>query len=153
MWAPVFVFVSFLRFHLFLEKGEGREKKRERNINVDASHTRPILGAKPQPKHVSWLGIEPATLWLTGWHSIHWATQTRAWLQFLISDIQSFLNILAAVFFHLSHFTTKSTTFENKFKFAPFVYIEGKIHQIYGLVSFKAKKKLDSRIISSLPRD
>ena len=31
-----------------------------------------------QPRHVSWLGIELATLWFTGWHSVHWATPARA---------------------------------------------------------------------------
>ena len=28
----------------------------------------------PQPRHVPWLGIEPATFWFTGQHSSHWAT-------------------------------------------------------------------------------
>ena len=36
------------------------------------------LGSGPQPRHVPWLGIEPATLWFTGLHSIHSATPTRA---------------------------------------------------------------------------
>ena len=35
-----------------------------------------------QPRLVHWLGIEPATLQLKGWNSIHWATPARAsfWL-------------------------------------------------------------------------
>ena len=38
----------------------------------------PTWGPGPQPRHVPWLGIEPATLWFAGWHSIHWATPARA---------------------------------------------------------------------------
>ena len=41
------------------------------------SHT-PKLGPGLQPRHVPWLGIEPATLWFAGWHAIHWATPARA---------------------------------------------------------------------------
>ena len=42
----------------------------------------PYRGPGPQPRHVPWLGIEPATLRFTGWHSIHWDTPARAviWL-------------------------------------------------------------------------
>ena len=36
------------------------------------------LGTRP------WAGIEPATPWFTGWHSIHWATPARANLSFKI---------------------------------------------------------------------
>ena len=31
----------------------------------------PNWGPGSQPRHVPWLGIEPAALWFTGWHSIH----------------------------------------------------------------------------------
>ena len=56
--------------YLFLERGEGREKERERNINVWLPLTCPHnWGPCPQPRHVPQLGIEPATLWFTG--SIH----------------------------------------------------------------------------------
>ena len=39
--------------HLFLERGEGREEERERNINVclPLSHA-PQWGLGPQPRHV-----------------------------------------------------------------------------------------------------
>ena len=37
----------FKIFYLFLERGEGREKKRERNINVWLPLTRPLLGTWP----------------------------------------------------------------------------------------------------------
>ena len=41
------------------------------------SHT-PYWGPGLQPRHVPWLEIEPATLWFTGQHSIHWATPAKA---------------------------------------------------------------------------
>ena len=37
----------FLRFYLFLERGEGREKERERNINVWLPLACPLLGIRP----------------------------------------------------------------------------------------------------------
>ena len=60
------------------ERGEGREKERERNINVwlPLTHSHGVPGL--QPRHVTWLGIEPATLWFTDQHWIHWATPARA---------------------------------------------------------------------------
>ena len=54
----------FQRFYFFLERGEGREKERERNINVRekyrsvSSHTCPNQGLNPQPRHVPWPGID-----------------------------------------------------------------------------------------------
>ena len=54
--------------YLFLERGEGREKKRERNINVREKHwlvaSQTLLGQgpNPPPRHVPWLRIELATL-------------------------------------------------------------------------------------------
>ena len=38
----------------------------------------PTWGPGPQPRHVPWLGIEPATLVFTGQQSINWATPVRA---------------------------------------------------------------------------
>ena len=64
-----------------LERGEGREKERKRNINMWLPLTHPLRwceGLGPQPRHVAQPGIEPATLGFTGWHSIHWATPARA---------------------------------------------------------------------------
>ena len=49
--------------YVFLEAGEVKDKERERSINVWL----PLL----HPWNVPQLGIEPATLWFTGWHSIH----------------------------------------------------------------------------------
>ena len=44
----------------------------------------PHWGPGLQPRHVSWLGMEPVTLWFTGWHSIHGGTPAR--LFFTISN-------------------------------------------------------------------
>ena len=38
----------------------------------------PGWGPGPQPRHVPWLRITPATIWFTGQYSNHWATPTRA---------------------------------------------------------------------------
>ena len=65
------------RFYLFLERREGREKERERNIdvweNIDA-HPQPGIGR--QPRHVPWLGIKPVTFRFGP--SIHRATPATA---------------------------------------------------------------------------
>ena len=87
---------SFYKFYLFLERREGREKERERNINVwdmsCLSHA-PKCGPVLQSRHVPWLGIELATLWFTASCSIPWATPTRAKLSFLIIYIFKFFYI------------------------------------------------------------
>ena len=54
--------VYFLKeFIYFLDRGEGRKKERERNIN--ASHVPCTREPGLQLRHVPWLGIELATLW------------------------------------------------------------------------------------------
>ena len=46
-------FLFFLRFYLFiLDRRGGREKERERNINVWLPLTRPYWGLGPQSRHV-----------------------------------------------------------------------------------------------------
>ena len=67
-------------FIYFLERREGREKKKERNIYVQEIYqlVAPNWGPGTYPRHVPWLGIEPATFWFAGWHSIHWATLASA---------------------------------------------------------------------------
>ena len=59
------------RFYLFLEREEGREEERERNINVSLLSHAPYWGPSRQPRHVPCLGIKPAALGFEGWHSIH----------------------------------------------------------------------------------
>ena len=65
-----------------LDRGEGREKGRETSM-CDCLSCTPYWRPGLQPSHVPWVGIEPATLWFTGWHSIHWATPARAISEFL----------------------------------------------------------------------
>ena len=78
-----FLFLKKDFIYLFLERGEGREKERVRHSNVWLLLAHPHQRPKPQPRHVPWLGIELATLWFSGRHSIHWATPARAIYIFL----------------------------------------------------------------------
>ena len=72
--------IGFCVFFLFFspKRGEGREKERERDINGCLLRV-PNWGPGLQPRHVTWLGIEPSTLCFAGQHSIHWATPARAY--------------------------------------------------------------------------
>ena len=69
--------LSFLFIYLFIFRERTREGERERNINVWLPPAHLHQGPSPQPRHVPWLGIELATRWLAGQHSIHWATPAR----------------------------------------------------------------------------
>ena len=57
---------------LILKRGEGKEKKRERNVNMReklwlvALHRCPDQGPNLQPRHVSRQEIELATVWFEG---------------------------------------------------------------------------------------
>ena len=66
-WKLIFFKEVFFKdfIYLFLEQGKGKEKERERNISVCLPLTWTPLGPGLQPRHVPWLGIEPATLWFT----------------------------------------------------------------------------------------
>ena len=80
-----FCFKFTWRITSFSEKGEGREKERERNINVReihwlvASHMHPDQGPNLKPRHVPWLKIEPITLHFAECCPTRWATPVRAW--------------------------------------------------------------------------
>ena len=69
------IFFFFKLINLFLERWEGREKERERNINVWVPLACPLLG--------TWLTTQSCaltgnlTLCFSGEHSIHWATPAR----------------------------------------------------------------------------
>ena len=74
----------FSTYFFFLrERGAGREKERERNINVRENHQlvascmRPDQGWNLQPSYVPWPGIKPATFCFIGWCLINWATPFR----------------------------------------------------------------------------
>ena len=71
--------ITFLkRFYVFIfrERGRAGERETEKHPCVVSSHT-PNRGPGPQPSHVPWQGIQPATLWFAGRRSIHWATPAR----------------------------------------------------------------------------
>ena len=67
-----------------LARGEGRQKEREREIDVREKHRLVVSGTCPnqglnlQPRHVPWPGIEPVTLRFVGWCPTNWATLARA---------------------------------------------------------------------------
>ena len=74
----IYLKLYFQRFYLFLDRMEGREKEREREHQCVVAFHMPCA----QPRHVPWLGIEPATLWFSGQCSVHWATPVMAPLGF-----------------------------------------------------------------------
>ena len=88
VFFAILCFKKNILFIYFLERGERKEKETERNISVWLPLVHPLLGAwpGPQPRHVPWLEIEPATLWFAGWSPIHWATQARALPSFSSGD-------------------------------------------------------------------
>ena len=80
----------FLRFYLFLFREEGREKERERNIDVREKHqlvaccTCPDWVPNLQPRCVLWLGIERVATFCFAkkktqqkWCPMSWATRVR----------------------------------------------------------------------------
>ena len=76
-------------FIYVLEKWGGREREGEKHQCARYTNqlplTHPNWGPGLQPRHMPWLGIYPANLWFTGWHSIHWATSARTKVGMLIS--------------------------------------------------------------------
>ena len=64
------VLKKFLKIlFIYFREGERRERGRETLMCGCLLHT---------PRHVPWLGVEPATSWFTGRHSIHWTTPAMA---------------------------------------------------------------------------
>ena len=68
------LFKIFIYLFIIRERGREGEREGEKHQCMVASqvphhpaHWRP----GPQPRHVPCLGIEPATLWFAGLHSIH----------------------------------------------------------------------------------
>ena len=57
--------------YLFLERGEGREEERERNINVWLPLEHPLLGTWPTTQAGALTGNGTTVLWSAGWPSIH----------------------------------------------------------------------------------
>ena len=79
------MFIDFLKgdcIYLFLDRGEGREYERERNISHLPLECARTGGLNPQPRHAPWPGIEPVIFCFVGECSTDWATSVRAicWL-------------------------------------------------------------------------
>ena len=73
---PAFLFFRDF-IYLFLEVGREGERKGEKHQGVVASRAPPTRDLACNPGMCPRLGIKPATLWFTGQHSVHWATQAR----------------------------------------------------------------------------
>ena len=82
-WECCFLEILFLRFYLFLDRGEGRVKEGEGHHCVKEtligclSHS-PNRGLGLQPSRVPWPGIKPATFCLSGWCATKWTIRVRA---------------------------------------------------------------------------
>ena len=63
--------ILFIYLFIFRQRGREGERKGEKHPCVVASRTPHTGEPGLQSKDVPQLGIEPATLWFTGWHSIH----------------------------------------------------------------------------------
>ena len=75
----LYLFKIFKIFYLFIfREGKGGRKRGGETSMCGCLSSAPCWGLGPKPRHVSCLGIEPATLWFSGWHLIHWATLARA---------------------------------------------------------------------------
>ena len=90
---PSFLPSIFTRGYVFIDSRErGRERKRERNIDVRQKHwlvaSRMCANQESTPKHryVPRPGIEPATFWGMGHHSNQLSHLARAWQCFLMNS-------------------------------------------------------------------
>ena len=70
--------------YLFLERGTGREKERERNINVWLPLMWPPLGTWPATQACALTGNRTGYPLVHSPHSVHWATPTRAGILILL---------------------------------------------------------------------
>ena len=66
LFLMLFFLFFFLRFYLFIFRERGKEGERERETSMyDSLSLGPQRRPGLQPRHVPWLGIEPAILWFT----------------------------------------------------------------------------------------
>ena len=79
--------------YLFLERGKGREKERQRNINVWLPLSCPLLGTWPKTQECVQTWIEPLPLWFTGQHPIHWAIPAKVVLHYEFFPLNTFLKL------------------------------------------------------------
>ena len=88
-WKTALICFYFLKYFicLFIEKGEVRERERERNIevrNIDQFPlTRPQMGTKPTTQAHPPAGNLTSDWHLVGWCPANWSTWVRAWSVFI----------------------------------------------------------------------
>ena len=83
----VFFFFFFLTILFIFREGKGGTKRGWETSTCGCLSCAPYRAPGPQPRHVPWLGIEPATFWNILWHSIHWATLARATSRSLLLNV------------------------------------------------------------------
>ena len=127
--ADVFYIFFSSIFYLFIFRERSKEGERgretlmcERYIELlPLSHTT-NWEPGPQPRHVPWLGMELATFWFTGRHSIHWATPARVAFHFMTVcclpnySINSAINQKWLLSFYCWECTLKLRTVKNDHK-------------------------------------
>ena len=64
---------NFLKdfIYLFLQRGEGKEKERKRNINVWLPLVHPLLGIWPATQACDLTGSRTGNPLVRSWHSVH----------------------------------------------------------------------------------
>ena len=114
----MFVVFFFNFIYLFLERGEGGRKRGRETSMCGCLLSTPNWGPGLQPRHVPWLGIEPVTLWFTGWHSVYWATPARATLLILITSFLLLVfNLVCSSLYSSTRHKVKITDFRLFFFF------------------------------------
>ena len=83
-----FFFKDFI--YSFLERGEGKDKERERNINVWLPLTCPPLGTWPATQACALSGNQTGDPLVRSPCSVHWATPARAYHCLLVFRVQVF---------------------------------------------------------------
>ena len=69
-WKYQILFLKYF-IYLFLERGREGEREGEKHQCVVASHMPQTGDPACKPSMCPRLGIQMATLWFTGWHSVH----------------------------------------------------------------------------------
>ena len=87
--VPFFFFYPHLRTCLLNSERRERRKRERKKHQAVASHAHPNQGPNLQPRHVPWLGIEPATFCFARQCPTHWATPARAHFCLHISLLQN----------------------------------------------------------------
>ena len=88
--------------YLVLDRGEGRERKKERNINVWLPLTWPPRGIRPTTQACALPGNPTGNPLIHSVCSIYWATPARA-LAWLLKPCQT-IYIYAELLFYVCHF-------------------------------------------------